>query len=74
MKIPYVIDNETSRMADVLNAVLAEHAGKSLDVAAAYFNLQGFWAARGASPGVRASAIPPSAAWTAGPLPGREAG
>jgi superfamily II DNA or RNA helicase len=42
MKIPYVIDNETSRMADVLNAVLAEHAGKSLDVATAYFNLQGF--------------------------------
>lgn len=42
LKIPYVIDNETSRMADVLNAILAEHQGRSLDVASAYFNLQGF--------------------------------
>ncbi len=42
MKIPYVIDNETSRMADVLNAVLAGHAGKSLSVATAYFSPQGF--------------------------------
>ncbi|MBI4492826.1 MAG: helicase [Chloroflexi bacterium] len=40
--IPYVIDNETHRLADVLNAILAEHAGKSLDVATAYFNVQGF--------------------------------
>lgn len=29
-------------MADVLNAVLAEHNGKSLDIATAYFNVQGF--------------------------------
>ena len=42
MKIPYVIDNETAHVADVLNAVLAEHAGKSLDVATAYFDTQGF--------------------------------
>ena len=42
MKIPYVIDNETHRLADVLNAVLAEHGGRALDVATAYFNVQGF--------------------------------
>jgi superfamily II DNA or RNA helicase len=42
MRIPYVIDNETHRLADVLNAILAEHGGRSLDAATAYFNLQGF--------------------------------
>lgn len=42
MRIPYVIDNETHRLADVLNAILAEHEGRSLDVATAYFNVQGF--------------------------------
>lgn len=42
MKIPYVIDNETHRLADVLSAILAEHAGRSMDVATAYFNLNGF--------------------------------
>jgi hypothetical protein len=30
MRIPYVIDNEEHRLADVLNQVLAEHAGRSL--------------------------------------------
>ncbi len=29
-------------MADVLNAVLAEHAGRALDVATAYFNIGGW--------------------------------
>jgi len=28
MKIPYVIDNQTHRLADVLNELLAGHAGK----------------------------------------------
>ena len=42
MRIPYVIDNQTHRMADVLNALLAEHKGRSLDVATAYFTIQGF--------------------------------
>jgi hypothetical protein len=41
MRFPYVIDNETHRMVDV-NDVLATHASKSLDVATAYFNVQGF--------------------------------
>ena len=42
MQLPYVIDNQQHRMADVLNALLAEHAGRSLDIATAYFNVQGF--------------------------------
>lgn len=31
MRIPYVIDNETHRLADVLNEMLAGHAERSLD-------------------------------------------
>jgi superfamily II DNA or RNA helicase len=42
MRIPYVIDNEEHRLADVLNAVLAEHAGRSLDGATAYFTVGGY--------------------------------
>ena len=42
MALPYVIDNQTHRMADVLNALLAEHEGRSLDVATAYFTVGGF--------------------------------
>ena len=42
MKIPYVIDNQTCRLADVLSALLAEHKGRSLDVATAYFTGGGF--------------------------------
>ena len=42
MGIPYVIDNQEHRLVDVLNTILAEHAGKSLDIATAYFNVQGF--------------------------------
>ena len=42
MRIPYVIDNQHHRMADVLNAILSEHGDKSLDIATAYFNVQGF--------------------------------
>ncbi len=42
MKIPYVIDNQTYRLADVLRELLAGHAGKSLDVATAYFTVAGF--------------------------------
>ncbi len=40
--IPYVIDNQAHRMAGVLNDILAQHAGKSLDIATAYFNIRGF--------------------------------
>jgi len=42
MRIPYVIDNQQHRLVDVLNAILKEHAGKSLDIATAYFNVQGY--------------------------------
>ena len=42
MRIPYVIDNQTHRLADVLAGILEAHAGRSLDVATAYFNVQGF--------------------------------
>ncbi len=42
MKIPYVIDNQTYRLADVLRDLLAEHAGKSLDIATAYFTVAAF--------------------------------
>src|SRR5258708_4922033 len=42
MKIPYVIDNQNNRMADVLGALLTEHKERSLDVASAYFTVGGF--------------------------------
>ena len=42
MLIPYVIDNHNHRMAGVLNDILVQHAGKSLDIATAYFNVRGF--------------------------------
>ena len=35
MRIPYVIDNQQHRLADVLNEVLAEHTGRSLNVSTA---------------------------------------
>jgi superfamily II DNA or RNA helicase len=42
MRIPYVIDNQQHRLADVLKALLEEHRGRSLDVATAYFTVTGF--------------------------------
>ena len=42
IRIPYVIDNQTYRMADVLGALLREHAARSLDIATAYFTVLGF--------------------------------
>lgn len=42
MRIPYVIDNQTRRPADILNALLVEHAGRCLDVATAYFSISGY--------------------------------
>jgi len=42
MRLPYVIDNQTHKLADVLNAVMAARAGHSLDVASAYFSVSGF--------------------------------
>src|ERR1039458_5238447 len=42
MRLPYVIDNQTSVLAEVLTELLREHRGKSLDVATAYFTVGGF--------------------------------
>ena len=42
VKVPYVIDNQTHRLADVLKSLLAEHAGRSVDSATAYFSIHGF--------------------------------
>jgi hypothetical protein len=47
MRVPYVIDNQTSRLADVLTELLSEHRGKSLDVATAYFTVGGFGLVQG---------------------------
>src|SRR5947209_9433600 len=40
--IPFVIDNQQHKMADVLNALLSQHSGHSLDIATAYFNVGGW--------------------------------
>lgn len=42
MKLPYVIDNQTHLLAEILKGLLAEHKGRSLDVATAYFTVGGF--------------------------------
>ena len=42
MFIPYVIDNQTHTMREVLTALLKAHEGRCLDVATAYFNVGGF--------------------------------
>ena len=42
MKLPYVIDNQTHVLADILKSLLTEHKGRSLDVATAYFTVGGF--------------------------------
>jgi hypothetical protein len=35
MKIPYVIDNQKYRLSDILNAILENHQGQSMDVVTA---------------------------------------
>jgi len=47
MQIPYVIDNQEHRLADVLSSILGQHGGRSLDVATAYFTVGGFGLVRG---------------------------
>jgi hypothetical protein len=42
MKIPYVIDNQKYKLSDILNAILENHHGRSMDVVTAYFNIQGY--------------------------------
>jgi SNF2 family DNA or RNA helicase len=52
MHIPYVIDNDKHILSDVLNQVLREYAGRSFDVASAYFNIGGYRELREQLPGV----------------------
>jgi superfamily II DNA or RNA helicase len=42
MRVPYVIDNQSHRLTDILGGLLREHQGRSLDVATAYFTVGGF--------------------------------
>lgn len=41
-KLPYVIDNDRHKLADVLNQVLADHRDLSMDIATAFFNVGGY--------------------------------
>lgn len=52
MHIPYVIDNQTQKLADVLNAILREYTGCSLDIATAYFSVSGYRELRDAMAGL----------------------
>lgn len=47
MRIPYVIDNQTYILAEVLRAMLQEHEGRALDIATAYFSISGYRELRG---------------------------
>ncbi len=42
MTLPFVIDNQQHRLADALNELLAQTAGKPLDIASAYFAISGY--------------------------------
>src|SRR5258707_14692819 len=42
MNIPFAIDNQQHKMADVLNTLLHHYKGQALDVATAYFNVGGW--------------------------------
>ena len=42
MSIPFVIDNQQHRMADVLKELLTQSIGKPLDIATAYFAISGY--------------------------------
>jgi len=42
MPLPFVIDNEQVKAADVLNALLAASEGCPLDIATAYFSISGY--------------------------------
>jgi hypothetical protein len=42
MKRPYVIDNRTYLLADILKSLLTERKGRSLEVAKAFLTVGGF--------------------------------
>jgi len=41
MKIPFVIDNREHTLADVLNDLLNQFENRSIDIATAYFTMDG---------------------------------
>lgn len=47
MRIPYVIDNIETRLADVINSLLQQQKGQKLDIATAYFSIRGWQQVRG---------------------------
>lgn len=53
MRIPYVIDNVETRLADVLNYLLERQTGQQVDVATAYFSVRGYELIREALHAVR---------------------
>ena len=50
MHIPYVIDNQTHTLAEVLRGILREQGGRALGIATAYFSVSGYKELRGAEP------------------------
>ena len=48
MSVPFVIDNQDHRLANVLNDLLAQTGGKPFDVATAYFAISGYRMLKGA--------------------------
>jgi SNF2 family DNA or RNA helicase len=53
LRIPYVIDNIETRLADVLNALLQRQHGQQMDIATAYFSIRGFEKVRETLPDLR---------------------
>jgi len=52
IRIPYVIDNIETRLADVLNDLLGRQSGQQVDIATAYFSIRGFQQLRTTLPSV----------------------
>ena len=42
MPVPFVIDNNRTRLTDVLNELLVQTEGKTCDIATAYFTVSGY--------------------------------
>jgi len=41
-RVPFVIDNRSQRLSEVLNQLLEQYQGRSLDISTAYFNIGGW--------------------------------
>ncbi|MCB0054192.1 MAG: hypothetical protein KDE01_36265, partial [Caldilineaceae bacterium] len=52
-RIPYVIDNIETNLADVLNELLTGQHHPQVDIATAYFSVRGFEMVQETLPGVR---------------------